>query len=181
MNYYLQQHCYSKNSKILCEGNLLVLKQEYLFEGENQSNQLWVGLEETPQHMVVIHLEDGMREKKRKTDFYGVLNLSHIQESDLKLLEKVKHRFNQDDYRFWDAKKFSTERLSRFRVITELGEIILAVHMNDKFTCEYSIWLHKESGGYQMIANWGGDYEKAKLDFAMETGLMKEGDLPKGG
>ncbi len=182
MNFYLSQHCYGKASKMLFEGNVLVMDKGYLFEGETPTSQLWVGLEETKDSLVVMQLEDGMRAKKQKSEFLGVLNLSHIKEQDQEVLNKMKHRISQDEYRFWNSKRFPTERLSRYRIVTQLREMILSIHLTEKFSLEYSVWLHKLGDkSYQMLSNWGGDYEKAKLDFSIECGFVSEQDLPKGG
>ncbi len=182
MNYYLKNHCYSKKTHLPPEGNLLVMNQEYLFEGETPRSQLWIGLEESAKHMIAIQVEDGSRAKKRKSDFHGLLNLSHLQEQDQGILEMAKEKLTQEDYRFWEAEPLTEERYSRYRSLTKIKNIILAIHLTEAFTYEYSIWIETNEGkSFQMIQNWGGDYDGAKISFSMECGFMHQSDLPMGG
>ncbi len=182
MEFYLPQHCYHKTISLPNEGNLLVLNPKFLSEEETVRNQLWICMEETEKHFVVAQLEDGIRERKKQSEFYGLLNLAHLQDEDKQLLDTVKNKITNEDYRFWNCGKFPYKRYPKYRIVTELSGNILAMQMNDSFHYEYSIWMKKDKGEtVQMLQSWGGDYDGAKMSFAIECGLMKPSDLPKGG
>lgn len=171
-------HCFPPRTKMNAEGNVLILKEIHLPEEHlTPMHQLWVVLQKDQNRIVARSLMAKVRRELTVNHFYGIAQQSKLPKSVATQLEKDMSTVPTSEIEFWKAQRLGGS-LSGFRLLSQVEDIVLLGKLSKTHKLEFSTWIYQQKSEALYSRHfWGDDYEKAKDDFAVRSGLMSEEEL----